>query len=123
MRIMVIEDEAVTRNLFIKFMGPLGYEVVEAVDGVDAFKKIDDKIEIIFLDWLMPNMSGLEFLEQFRVNKKMSHVKIVMVTALSEIDNVVDAMEQGADDYIIKPFNSGVLVEKIKKLLPDRKVN
>lgn len=117
MRIMVIEDEAVTRTLFKKFMEPHGYTVIEAVDGVDAFKKIDNEIEIIFLDWLMPNMSGLEFLEQFRVSKKRSHVKIVMLTALSEIDNVVDAMEQGADDYIIKPFTSDILIEKIEKLI------
>jgi DNA-binding response OmpR family regulator len=123
MRIMVIEDEAVTRTLFKKFMEPHGFTVIEAVDGIDAFKKMDDKIEVIFLDWLMPNMSGLEFLEEFRANKNMSHVKVIMVTALSEIDNVVDAMEEGADDYIIKPFNSDVLIEKIKKVLPNRRID
>ena len=116
MKIMVVEDETVTRNLFKKFMEPHGFEVVEAVDGLDAFKKMEDDVKVIFLDWLMPNMSGLEFLEQFRVNKKMKHVKVIMLTALSEIDNVVDAMEQGADDYIIKPFTSGILLEKLKKL-------
>jgi len=116
MRIMVVDDDAVTRNLFQNFMKSSGYEIHEAVNGSDALKKVDPHLDVIFLDWLMPIMSGLEFLEQFRVDKRMANVKVVMLTALSDIDNVVDAMDRGADDYIIKPFTKDVLMEKIGKL-------
>ena len=90
MKIMVVEDEAVTRTLFRKFIEPKGYEVIEASDGIEAFKKYDSSVKYIFLDWLMPNMSGLEFLEQFRVDHKQDDTKVIMLTALSDIDNVVD---------------------------------
>ena len=116
-KIMIVDDEAMTRNLVKRLLEPKGYEVVEAADGIDAFKNLTDDIDLIFLDWLMPNMSGIEFLEQFRKDKKNSNIKIVMLTALAEIENVVEAMDSGADDYIIKPFTSGLIFDKINELI------
>ena len=114
MKVMVIDDEAVMRTLFRKLLESKDCEILEAQNGSEGLRVVSSDVDVIFLDWLMPNMSGLEFLEQFRMDKKMDHVKVIMLTALSEIDNVVDAMDLGADDYIIKPFSPQVILEKLE---------
>lgn len=83
--------------------------------GDAALKYISQKCpDLLLLDWMMPGMSGLEVLQQIRANYSSSHLPVIMVTAISEVDCVVKAFELGANDYVIKPFEASVVLARVK---------
>ena len=83
--------------------------------GDAALKYISQKCpDLLLLDWMMPGMSGLEVLQQIRANYSSSHLPVIMVTAISEVDCVVKAFEAGANDYVIKPFEASVVLARVK---------
>jgi two-component system chemotaxis response regulator CheY len=115
LKIFIVDDEEMIRNLFIRMLEPKGIEVIAVSNGKSALDKITKECDLVFLDWLLPEISGLEVLEQIRTTNSFHDLPIIMVTALSEMDNVMDAMAAGANDYIIKPFSPHIIYEKIEK--------
>ncbi len=115
-RVLVADDCKVIRKIVADMLRGLGVEeVVEAIDGgeaVTAFQQND--FDLVILDWQMPGMCGLEVIETIRTTG--SEVPIIMVTATGvEHEHVVDAVEVGVSDYLLKPFDPGVLREKLGK--------
>ncbi len=112
-KVLVADDSKVIRTIIGDMVRDFGVkEVVEAVDGneaVTAFQQ--DEFDLVILDWQMPGMCGLEVIETIRASG--SKVPIIMITGTGvEHEHVVDAVEAGASDYLLKPFKPGVLRKK-----------
>ena len=118
MQALVVDDAKLMRMILGNTLKELGFEVFEAVDGVDGLKclKEIDHLDIIFLDWNMPNMNGLEFLKEVRKDSAYCDVPVVMVTTEGEMERITTAIESGATDYIMKPFTRDVIIGKLQAL-------
>jgi DNA-binding response OmpR family regulator len=115
-RILVAEDEAPLRNLIQLHLESQGYEVVAAVDGVDALEKFHEEgpWDLVILDIMMPGLDGFTVLQEIR---KRSEVPAVFLTALGSGDDIVKGFNIGADDYITKPFTFREVAVRIKAIL------
>ncbi|WP_313800057.1 response regulator transcription factor [Cytobacillus sp.] len=113
--ILLVDDEAKVLEIMRSFLKNEGYEIVTAQSGIEALDKIKRvNPALVVLDWMMPNMSGLDVCREIR---KVSRVGIIMVTAKSdEMDKIV-GLEVGADDYITKPFSLRELLARIRSVL------
>jgi two-component system chemotaxis response regulator CheY len=98
------------------------FEFVEAEDGADALAKFNElkDISIIFADWNMPNMSGIDFAKKIRSSKKNNHIPIIMVTSEKTVGKMNDALSRGgANAYICKPFTDVELERKLEKIIAE----
>jgi two-component system chemotaxis response regulator CheY len=121
---LVIDDSKVMRSMVMQSLLKTrlaDFEFVEAQDGADALEKFDpDEIDIIFADWNMPNMSGIDFVREVRAMDGTDHIPIVMVTSEKSMGKVETAIEEaGANEYICKPFTVEQLERKLSKLLAE----
>lgn len=114
--ILVVDDEDRIRRLLNMYLTREGYEVDEAVDGLEALEKTLVKdYNCILLDQMMPEKDGLEVLEELRERKNMTPV--IMLTAKGEESDRVTGFEAGADDYIVKPFSPREVILRVKAML------
>jgi len=101
-KILIVEDDEITRKMYADVLREKGFEVSEAVDGLEGFDKaIKEKPDLIFTGIMMPKMDGFTVCEEIR---KRSDVPVIMLTALGSTEDLVRGFELGADDYISKPF-------------------
>jgi two-component system chemotaxis response regulator CheY len=121
MKILVVDDFATMRKIIKNLLSQLGFKNVhEADDGATALTMLNnDHFDLIICDWNMPKMSGLELLKTTREMEDYKKTPFVMVTAEANKNNIVAAIQAGANDYIVKPFNANTLQEKIKKMCGD----
>jgi two-component system, chemotaxis family, chemotaxis protein CheY len=115
---LVIDDSRAMRAMIARMVRELGYEVVEAADGREALQKLDEGLVPSFalVDWNMPKMNGLEFVESVRSGARLEGVPLMMVTTEIESSQVMRALEAGANEYLMKPFTREALVEKLELL-------
>lgn len=115
-RILVVDDEQSTRSILDDYFTHLGYEVVTVSDGAEAIMKFSPgKFDCIVSDLLMPNMDGLALLKN--IKHQDDKVPFLMITGYPSIDRAVDAMKEGAYDYVAKPFHMEDLRLKIERML------
>ena len=118
MRALVIDDSRTTRAIIRKTLTEVGIEAVEAGDGregLDRLRQTPD-VELVLVDWNMPVMNGLDFIKAVRADRAYDPVRIMMVTTETEQEQVVRALEAGANEYLMKPFTKEVLVAKLSLL-------
>jgi two-component system, chemotaxis family, chemotaxis protein CheY len=118
-RALVIDDSKAIRIILRKLLDELGFEVVEAADGVQALERLGEAVspfDLALVDWNMPEMNGLEFVRAVRGRGGHEHLTVVMVTTETEATQVVRALAAGANEYIMKPFSRDVLVDKLSML-------
>ncbi|WP_315077403.1 response regulator transcription factor [uncultured Clostridium sp.] len=113
MRILVVDDEKSIVNLIRLNLEVEGYEPIISMTGADAISKFEtEKPELVILDLMLPDMSGHDVIKKFQ--EIDSEVPVIMLTAKSQINDKLLGLQLGADDYIIKPFNSTELILRIK---------
>jgi DNA-binding response OmpR family regulator len=115
--ILVIEDEQDIRDLISFQLKTEGHNVIvtDSVDKAISFVEKPEKIDLFIIDWMLPGiMSGLEFTKKLRALKQHVSTPIIMITALTQPDNIVAALDAGADDYITKPFDLNVLQARVR---------
>lgn len=115
--ILVIEDEQDIRDLISFQLKSEGHEVIacDSVDKAISIVERTEQIDLFIIDWMLPGvMSGLEFTKKLRSQKKFTETPVIMVTALTQPDNIVAALDAGADDYITKPFDLNVLQARVR---------
>jgi adenylate cyclase len=113
-RVLVAEDNPNSRQLVKDILESIGYEPVLAVDGPSAVQAAqDDPPDLIILDVNMPGMSGFDVLAILKQDENLSHIPVLMLTALADIDNRVTGLGLGADDYLSKPFSPRELAARI----------
>jgi two-component system phosphate regulon response regulator PhoB len=116
--ILVVEDEAPLLTLLRYNLEKQGFRVEEAADGQEALLRIaETKPDLILLDWMLPTLSGIEVCRQIRRRPATRDLPIIMVTARTEDQDAVRALDTGADDYIAKPFAMDALLARIRALL------
>jgi two-component system, chemotaxis family, chemotaxis protein CheY len=115
---LVVDDSRAMRMILTRMMEELGFEVAEATTGRDALARFDAGMEpdVVLVDWNMPEMNGLEFVEAVRCAPYSSTARLVMVTTETELSQVVRALEAGADEYVMKPFTKDTIHEKLMLL-------
>ena len=116
--ILVVEDEAPLLTLLRYNLEKQGFRVEEAADGQEALLRVaETKPDLILLDWMLPALSGLEVCRQIRRRPATRDLPIIMVTARTEDQDAVRALDMGADDYIAKPYAMEALLARIRALL------
>lgn len=118
MRALVIDDSRATRAILRRMLEGFGCEVSEAVDGSDALAVIgrEAAFDLALVDWNMPVMNGLQFVEAVRGDGAHDGPLLVMVTTEGDTDHMIRALEAGADEYVMKPFTAAVIKEKLRLL-------
>lgn len=115
MKILVAEDDAVTRSRLKRMLTKWGFEVVLTIDGNEAWKALQKKNppKLILLDWMMPGIDGLEICQRLRIVKSDDPAYIILLTGRTNKKDIVEGLEAGADDYIPKPFEESELHARI----------
>jgi len=116
--VLLVDDSRAMRSMLKRMVSGLGLESVEAENGRAALEKIDQigKPKFALVDWNMPEMNGLEFVKAIRSRPDMKGLALVMVTSEAEMERVAEALEAGADEYMMKPFSTDDLAEKLRAL-------
>ena len=115
-RILIAEDNSVSRRLLEATLEKWNYEVVVTTNGRGALEVLqsEDPPKIAVLDWIMPEMNGIDVCREIRDQRKEPYIYIIMLSARGEKEDIIEGMNCGADDYIAKPFNSLELKVRIK---------
>lgn len=117
--VLVVDDSRIMRNIVKNIFNSLGIpcDFYEASNGMEALAVLkSSQIHLILLDWNMPQLSGLDFLKKVRAMEDYAKLPIIMVTSEAARYNVIEALKNGATDYIIKPVNEKSFREKIAKI-------
>ena len=120
---LVVDDSRVIRKVSRRILEDLGFEVAEACDGVEAMAWCSAMMpDAILLDWLMPAMDGLEFVRRLRAEPGGDAPRVIFCSGETEIDRIRAALDAGADEYIMKPFDGAIVAGKLAclGLLQDR---
>jgi two-component system chemotaxis response regulator CheY len=114
---LLVDDSRVIRKVSRRILEDLGFEVAEAADGVEAMAWCNAVMpDVILLDWRMPAMNGLEFLHKLRAEPGGDRPKVIFCSVENEIDAIREALDAGADEYIMKPFDGGIVAGKLNYL-------
>ena len=118
-KILLIDDDPIVYKLTNLMLSRAGYEVDWAKDGVEALEKMAsaDLPDLVLLDILMPKMDGQQTLQAIRQDPRLRHLRVVMLTALSQAENIKFARRMGVLGYIVKPFRAGDLLRQVNKHL------
>jgi two-component system chemotaxis response regulator CheY len=118
MQALVIDDSRAMRLILGRMLRDLGLDVAEATNGRDGLEQLEGGLvpALVLVDWNMPEMTGIEFVEAVRRPPYSSAAKVVMVTTETEVPQVVRALEAGADEYVMKPFTKESIFEKLQLL-------
>lgn len=118
MKFLVVDDFSTMRRIVRNLLKELGFtNVDEAEDGVAALQKLEaGGFDFVVTDWNMPNMDGLMLLQRIRQTPQLKHLPVLMITAEAKKENIIAAAQAGANGYIVKPFTSATLAEKLQKI-------
>jgi CheY-like chemotaxis protein len=121
-KIMIVEDEQDVVVILGKILKKKGYEVITACDGLECIKKVEtEPPDLILLDNIMPNMDGLAVLAKLKASKETQDIPVIMVTAVADQEHITGAQKGGAVEYVVKPFDYMVLLEKITQVLKSKR--
>lgn len=118
MRALVLDDSRAVRFIIGKILKELNMEVFQAANGLEGLEQMKQhpEIELLLVDWNMPEMNGLDFIRSIRSQRAFDGVRILMVTSEAEGSQVTRALNAGANEYLMKPFTKDVLVAKLNLL-------
>jgi two-component system, cell cycle response regulator len=116
LRILLAEDDLITRKLVQSHLVKWGHEVIVCSDGAEAWRILqgDDPPKLVIVDWMMPEMDGISLCRQIRGNGKRAYTYVILLTARNKREDVVEGLEAGADDYVIKPFDTHELRVRVR---------
>ena len=120
MKILSVDDVSMIRQLIKKTVESMGGTFLEASNGIEALSVLeqnDGKVDLILSDWNMPQMDGFHFLKSIKTNPRYKHIPVVMVTTASEKNKIIQAVQAGASNYLVKPFTDQQLMNKIMDCL------
>ncbi|MCB9060566.1 MAG: response regulator [Halobacteriovoraceae bacterium] len=123
LKILILDDCLDTRNYIKLILSKKGFKrLVSAHNGREALEILDkaekefDPIKVILADWQMPEMDGFTFLTKVKEDNRFSKIPFIMITSDNDRDHVIEAIEHGVNDYVIKPVKGDVLIEKLSRV-------
>jgi len=117
-KILIVDDEDAIREMTKVALELAGFKCIEAASAVKAMPLIvDERPDLVLLDWMMPEVSGIELLRRLRRDEITKEIPVILLTAKAEEQNTVQGLDSGADDYMTKPFSPRELTARIKSLL------
>jgi len=116
MKIMIVEDDPLSRRILETFLINWGYEVISANDGLVAWEIMQnpDAPGLVVSDWMMPGMDGVELCKKIRGIEKAEYTYFILLTTKTEKKDIIEGLEAGADDFIVKPFDHEELRSRVK---------
>ncbi len=116
MRILIADDDAVTRQLVQMLLAKWDYDVIPTDNGTDALSELtrEGGPSLAILDWMMPGLNGPEVCEKVRASELNRPLYLILLTTLEKKDNIIHGLESGADDYLAKPFDPGELRARVR---------
>lgn len=118
MRALIVDDSGAMRSLLRMVVRQAGFETMEAADGQAGLELLRQKgsADLALIDWNMPTMSGLDLVRAIRAEARFDSMRIMMVTAETELREIQQALKYGADEYVMKPFSREVVLDKLRIL-------
>ncbi len=118
MKVLVVDDMSTMRRIVKNVLRQIGYTSVdEAPDGKEALQKLKGGgFGLVVTDWNMPVMTGLELLKAIRADAELKTLPVLMVTAEAQKENIIEAIQAGVSNYVVKPFTAEALLEKLTKV-------
>ncbi|PIE36939.1 MAG: phosphate regulon transcriptional regulatory protein PhoB [Gammaproteobacteria bacterium] len=117
-RILILEDDQAIREMIGFALRREGYEYIEAASASAAEALLDSQVpDLMLVDWMLPGISGVEFIRQIRKDARLADMPVIMLTARAEEDDRIIGLDSGADDYISKPFSPRELMARIRAAL------
>jgi two-component system chemotaxis response regulator CheY len=116
---MVIDDSRATRMILSKMLVDSGFDVLQAANGKDALARMNEdgrSLDVVTVDWNMPELSGLDFILAVRARPEFQSVRLLMVTTETELPVMARALAAGADEYLMKPFTVESVTDKLRLL-------
>jgi two-component system, cell cycle response regulator len=123
-RILVVDDDSMSRKLLRRAVETQGYEVVDAATGAEALNALagDQNFDAVLLDIEMPELDGYETLERIKADESISHLPVIMISGVEDLESVVRCIEMGATDYLPKPFDAAILSARLKSSLASKRL-
>lgn len=116
--LLIVDDEVAIRDMIRISLEHAGFNVILAKNSSEAHVKIIDlKPDLVLLDWMLPGGSGIELARRLRRDEITRHLPIIMLTAKASEDNIIQGLDEGADDYVVKPFSPKELIARIRSVL------
>ena len=118
MKALIIDDSRAIRSVLERMMKQLGFDVTLAADGQEGLDRLkdDSEFDVALVDWEMPKLNGYEFVCTVRADSEFDDTRLMMVTSITEVSKVEEALVAGADEYLMKPFTPEMLREKLSLL-------
>lgn len=118
-KILIVDDFATMRRIMKNILKQIGFtNIHEADDGTTALEELKkNNFDLIISDWNMPKMTGLELLKTVRADQAYKEVPFLMVTAEAQKQNVIEAVQAGVSNYVVKPFTAEAISEKLEKIM------
>ena len=123
-QVLIVDDHQAMRRTISDIMRLFGYQnLLYAEDGIMALKMLanNPEVRLVMLDWNMPRMTGYECLQKIRAEKTVEELPVLMVTAEAERNQIIAAVQAGANNYVVKPFPPDTLARKLKEIFPQKK--
>lgn len=116
MHALIIDDSRAMRRILRQIVEPMGFDIVEAGNGREGLDRLAETsdVELVLVDWNMPEMNGLEFVQAVRANPDRADLKLVMVTTETEPACMARALMAGVDEFVMKPFTPQILLDKLQ---------
>lgn len=123
-RILIVDDMSTMRRIIKNTLKQLGYQnMEEAEDGQQALGKLrQESFGFVVSDWNMPNMNGLDLLKAIRQDPELKTLPVMLVTAEAKKENILEAIQSGVSNYVVKPFTADTLKEKIDRIFEPKPV-
>ena len=117
MKTLIVDDFATMRKIIKNVLKQIQIDdVMEAENGIKALEALrNEKADLIISDWIMPEMTGIDFLKACKEDESIKHIPFIMVTAEAQKENIMEAIKSGVDNYIVKPFTPDKLQSAIEK--------
>ena len=119
MKMLIVDDSKAMRGFLTHLAQELSFEAENAEDGINALEVLEfsgEVFDIALVDWDMPRMNGFELLKAVRGNDRFASMKLMMVTSHNDMEDIVAAMEEGADDFLMKPVSAEMLEDKLRMM-------
>lgn len=115
MKVLIADDDLVSRRLLQGYLQKWGYEVTVAMNGAEAWRLFEqNEFQIVISDWMMPELDGTELIRRIRASARPGYVYTILLTARSQKNDLVEGMEAGADDFVSKPFDGDELHVRVR---------